>query len=228
MERTIDSKFVAPYICPLSQDFEARVAAGWAFQEFHQVFVRDDGRLEVTTDIEQPLRFWCTATPPGGAGNFGSGVGTVSDAPPLCQNDDRRNTEVRLFGVLAGTAIDVPPTTCLILLQSEGELQLQFGFPRNRDRLDVVLKHCLAQGEKYPTSLSLPSPGCTFTGVLGLFDSALGKSRVNATQGAWVIDEATLGERGGRARGSIDLVFEDGSSRVTLTGTYDLPVVRAF
>lgn len=231
IQTSLDGKVVAqarlhPFVCAESPNFSQRLEQGWLAVENHQVWLTEAGNLELDTDFEHVLSYGCSWVHPDNR-RSSDGTITLTAAPPLCTDEPRRNTQVRIRGSVMGVAIDTSPKTCFASLsdRADGLIQLEFVVPLESFTLSFVMKHCLAIGETFPQKLdSNSSTGCAFQ----VAASALGQEGKRGgfeVTGAWEISSAEF-SKGGRVTGGFSVNFDKGEDRWTAEGAYDLPFIR--
>jgi hypothetical protein len=218
---------LAPYICAQMPDFRTKIGDGWKMREVHQVFLAADGALEVDTDFDHPLSYWCETMPPG-IENHSESVGELTGAPMWCADETRKNTEVRLDGSYAGAAFDLRPELCssVITGNEHGRVDVAFIAHFGEIELSATLKHCVALEETYPLDLRSEAGGCAFEATSEAFNYKTGSRFFPLVKGTWTISSASFA-KGGRVRGSFDVSFERAPERLHAAGSFDLPILRA-
>jgi hypothetical protein len=226
--RIVATAKLEPFVCAQKRNLDERIRSGWHVTETHEVFLTDNGQIELNADFGYALSDTCELTAPGG--KDGDGWSTVAYAERECSTDDRMMTGLRIMGRSGQATIDAALNACWAVLTDtdNGRIHMTLTATTSLGQVVLGLTHCLSSfSEPFPTTLTVrddnacPTVGHVYRTLPDGDIESLGQ-----TSGTWLINTADLA-RGGRIAGSVDLrTLSDSGDEVTISGTYDLPILR--
>jgi hypothetical protein len=218
---------VSPFLCPEIQGFDRSVDDGWKVVETQQAFLLDTGVIELDTDFDHPLHYACEQSQPDGSD--GDGLGTIVHEEPICSDEDRKGTELRLTGTLANAHVDSVMQTCWAALSDvgAGRISLTLNTMTDAGTVTIGLSRCLAtEEEPFPMELTpVDADEACPTTTSTILRASSAEERLS-TSGRWLIASADY-SKGGHVVGEIEVTAtaRDGSE-VRIAGPYDLPFIR--
>jgi hypothetical protein len=213
----VSTAFLQPFVCK-----DAGLLGSGPVTETRDLWIETDGKLWTTGDFDHPFTSRCESP------SMGSGVATGFTSPGYCSDPDRAGTQVAL-----SDSTQWVPDRCRAAYSNYGDgvLSVVLTFSEagqaggGGTTATLTLSHCIAAGEAYPLTVTLPgpfSPPCRFDAVTLSIGTA-GSEATVASAGSWEITAATL-ERGGRIAGSVAAQFTvPGGGKIDASGVFDLP-----
>jgi hypothetical protein len=223
---SLSSVRLKPYLCAAGGQLE-RLSAGWRARETHQVFLTATGRLEVDMDFDHPLHYsceWWTED-----GREGEGMSTLTHAVPLCTDETRKGTLVRVTGKVGGVLVDAGLETCEAVLtdKQQGEIFLTLRAPTEAGAIVLSASHCLTgPDEAFPAELSVIQDQRCPTGAAVSVAAKDGAPRsLQLVSGRWLIRAANF-SKAGRITGELDVSAGTPPDSLRIAGPVDLPLLR--
>jgi hypothetical protein len=224
--------FIQPWLCSATLDI-GNAPSGSSFTEKHVVEVDDSGRFWTNGRYGQAFVTSCELTQSASSGRVAA---TFQDGPSLCDDPERRTTDVRLLN-MADTEVGTPQVCVAAVGSIRGRSVLSLALNRDTatntsEAFSLYLAVCL---DALPddtfsanvTSTAIASSEC-IDEMASLRVGSINDQRPipsPAVAGTWEIESASKA-RDGRMRGKVDMTFSNGGTeRYKVIGTFDLPEV---
>lgn len=228
-DQTIDSIVLKPFLCKKIPIFEdGNHGPRMSAKELHQIYVNDNGKIEVDADFERRLMYYCEVVD--NKKGDGTKLFVAWHKDPWCSDSSRSKTDVSLSGSINGKPFVETAEQCIAVLTDirRGTIQIEFQAVLAGVPFSFLVHHEL-ESEKMPTPLTLQVKGINETTATSAQVSVPGHeggTQWNSATGVLRVESADF-QRFGRISGEINVKIKTNSGdELSVKGPYDLPFNR--